>query len=1717
MLKNAFQKWTSAVLFICVMITTIIPTAAAYGAEEGGGAGSLSLEIAQSQVNGEYALNLSEVGNVDWLHLKGDGAGNVIQIKKAGSNSVTFSVYGETAVEGKPNRGGDANYISYSWSDGMPGYETGVKDTGFGVFFPERSRDAGPYENVGWDFTVAPQPQDTTIVFGLGMWNAKIDLNFYAEDSLVETKQISAGGTSQVYQYQMKVPAHVSVKVEGRQTETIAKYGNITFSGLAVGTGEVVDKLPLRNEYNAVKDMVQRLYTDESWQAFVAAREQAKTILEKADATQIEADNALRDLRQAKAALVKRETNIMVDYTGSWKGNYAFGNVKDQRDRYQTFTPKESFEMEYVQVRVMPEYGANDLIVALYAVNDGGIPEGAPLAQAVVDSAAVASDGLTTAKLSYSLEQNQRYAIILSQTNPVNGKYQWVVTNKTEDSENEYFGKTVFANGSARFVPEAHLGTGILRIVKKSNLDKSSLEALIEELSRYNRKFYTAQSWSALETELARAKEVLHDFDAEQTEIDAAFSALQAAFDNLSVSGGLDGFAEQIAAIEGAVVKGYTEESVYTLKLAVEAAKSLGTDASEQEKLQAYSNVLNTLDRLQVSGKYQYETNRKMTAAFGFEGDKNASLAFLDGSYQIGGARPQQHGPVAPMQMVTFGVTDTDHISWYKAEGYLPVFVSEYTKDDVKYKIESFGNKHTVEGKDYVIDYSRVTATNLSGEKRLLPVVSGNLIPLNEHANRTFVMEAGETVVRDYAIEADKYEYFDEGVTKFTSLTSDQVASQGSFDDNYQSMKTYWVNRLSALVSIDLPNKELVNAFKAGYIDMMIIKDGTYLHVGENGYARLYSHDTLGILVQLLQSGDFQYAKQYLESIPLTGGINIETGEIDGNLYWDANWKLAWAYAVYVSKTGDIGIFDEQMTADDGSRGTIFEKRVKYAARSIADDRKENADGIMKQTYAIDDKGYWTIDNHSALMGLTAYEYIGRELYKATNDERYMLEAQWAKAEYNDLLEKFTARLQKTIDDKKLDYIPISVVQSNDENRTKDSRDANWASMFLFGRWTWDGYLYGAEQPEDNINISMLDQTYTYGINRRINEGTTDSPYNFGGYPHGFYSSAYNAGYGSAALRGEQYRDMGIKAYEFMLERSMSGPFSWWEGIDYPKQKTPWAKTNDRLSVHNTPGGGGSAPHMWGQSVNSKVLIDALIAERIYNQNRNYDIIVGRGIPKEWVENAADNANVVAEVNNYPAFQGGRVGYKIVKDGNKLIVTFHSDLNGAKVGSEAERQFSIQLPSMVNNIAAASAGTVDGAKGIVSVPIDTPKVTITLGDSAQPGDKQELQLAYDQVKDLEQGTYTDSSWTEFVGARANAKAVLDKDGATAAEIEAALAALREAIDRLEQSAKPVWPQGSKVTYSNVGTSGLTLHWTPAADAKGIAQYSIVWGERNLTVKGDVHTVRITGLTAGTQYTFKVEALNEDGLWSDNGPSVTVKTNSSGGGGNSGGGQTGGLDQGSSGNSGEKPGDTKEEGDNGSEEGQDPGKDGGTPHQPGDKPAPGEKLKDIAGHWAAEAIRKAAELGIVTGYEDGTFRPNHHVTRGEFTAMLGRALKWRGDHAVVAFADKERIPAWAQAFVAEAVGAGVVKGYEDNTFRPDKTINRTELAVMIARAAGLATDPKAELSFADADRIPAWARPYIAAAVDAGLVKGRGNNLFVPNDNASRAEAVTLILSLLEYK
>lgn len=87
--------------------------------------------------------------------------------------------------------------------------------------------------------------------------------------------------------------------------------------------------------------------------------------------------------------------------------------------------------------------------------------------------------------------------------------------------------------------------------------------------------------------------------------------------------------------------------------------------------------------------------------------------------------------------------------------------------------------------------------------------------------------------------------------------------------------------------------------------------------------------------------------------------------------------------------------------------------------------------------------------------------------------------------------------------------------------------------------------------------------------------------------------------------------------------------------------------------------------------------------------------------------------------------------------------------------------------------------------------------------------------------------------------------------------------------------------------------------------------------------------------------------------------------------------------------------------------------------------------DIKGHWAETSIKKAAELGLVEGYTDGTYKPGANVTRAEFAAMLSRATKYKPNKVSQAFND---VPAsnWAAEAVNKVTALGFVNRVDIQT-------------------------------------------------------------------------------------
>ncbi|OMF94794.1 hypothetical protein BK147_15490 [Paenibacillus sp. FSL R7-0337] len=176
--------------------------------------------------------------------------------------------------------------------------------------------------------------------------------------------------------------------------------------------------------------------------------------------------------------------------------------------------------------------------------------------------------------------------------------------------------------------------------------------------------------------------------------------------------------------------------------------------------------------------------------------------------------------------------------------------------------------------------------------------------------------------------------------------------------------------------------------------------------------------------------------------------------------------------------------------------------------------------------------------------------------------------------------------------------------------------------------------------------------------------------------------------------------------------------------------------------------------------------------------------------------------------------------------------------------------------------------------------------------------------------------------------------------------------------------------------------------------------------------------------------------------------------------------------------------------------------------------------DMNSHWAQEAIHKLASKYILTGLTDSQFAPNATTTRAEFAAMIVRALGFSSSGpAASSFKD---IPtgAWYTGSVGTAAELGLVLGGTDNTFRPSDKVTRQEMTAILVKAMVLAGAPLPDsaaqpAAFKDAGQIAGWAQQDVAKAVQAGLITGTPDGQFHPGQSATRAEAAIVILRLLE--
>lgn len=156
--------------------------------------------------------------------------------------------------------------------------------------------------------------------------------------------------------------------------------------------------------------------------------------------------------------------------------------------------------------------------------------------------------------------------------------------------------------------------------------------------------------------------------------------------------------------------------------------------------------------------------------------------------------------------------------------------------------------------------------------------------------------------------------------------------------------------------------------------------------------------------------------------------------------------------------------------------------------------------------------------------------------------------------------------------------------------------------------------------------------------------------------------------------------------------------------------------------------------------------------------------------------------------------------------------------------------------------------------------------------------------------------------------------------------------------------------------------------------------------------------------------------------------------------------------------------------------------------------------DINGHWAQAHIEHLLGLGLISGFPDGTFKPNQSITRAQVASILVSELGLTAQAAT--FPD---VPAshWANGAVGAIAAHGTMSGYLDGSFKPDQAMNRAEIASVLSSAYGFVQNTAAS-PFSDVTATH-WAFGPIMALVDNYITEGYPDGTFKPNSAMTRAE------------
>ena len=769
--------------------------------------------------------------------------------------------------------------LAYTWSDGMPTASITGATTGGVVAYNNGTLNETITEDAGWKITVPADNSIQTLTFTAGVWQASGEINITADgETVYSNTELTAGSTSVVKTYTVTVSPNVAVEVNFKLTAEGHAYGNSSIGGITLSRTAVAGPSVTVDVSTGSGNMNLTEIGSTDWVHFTSSQVNRKLVpgqeitYEEINYMNASATNG-RTFGSQTDQVKRFQTftpNISGPLTSLEVAVLKKGSPSNLVASLVNYTTKEVIAESTIPVDSISDNTAFDLGFENVTL-EAGVTYAVVLTQETLaekdstnvywwcnatsgapENGKIKEDGSwvtesTSASIKVTIgEETELKTVDLIQFETVgamemnadmsdsNVYYSWSDGYPTASVSNSrkggvlnyqsgsYTGEVTEEAGWKLTIPASD---SIQTLTFVSGVWQASCEIYIylngdTENPVYSNTELTAGSTSTL---LQYTVTVSPDTS---IEVYSKLTNKSHAWGNVSLGGvalsekELDASENYIELLKEAVKtaeawlnEDIDEYFINQLTSALTSAKA----ALEKEDLtqsEAYTEyvflkaAIDAVESAQTSGNYANSYASGNVCSFGWEGDKHAPIAWVDGTYRL-----RDNGD----KYITFGVTNlpADSVEWYNAEGYLPCFVSEYSKNGLTHKVENFADLVIIDGKEYEIAYSRMTTTNTTDQTKLLPKVSTDLVALNDAAATVGAIEAGETVVREYCIGADRFG------NSYAWPADSVLAEQGSWDEHYQHMKDYWNTRLEGIVEIqNLPEdyEVLINAYKAGYL-----------------------------------------------------------------------------------------------------------------------------------------------------------------------------------------------------------------------------------------------------------------------------------------------------------------------------------------------------------------------------------------------------------------------------------------------------------------------------------------------------------------------------------------------------------------------------------------------------------------------------------------------------------------------------------------------------------------------------------------------------------------------------------------------------------------------------------------------------------------------------------------------------------------------------------